>query len=352
VEREKYSILAVDGGGIRGVIPARVLEAVEERLGRPISSLFDLIAGTSTGGIIALGLTRPGAGAGTPAYTASDLLSLYRDHGREIFPDSILLKVRTLGGLADPHYPAEPLEELLQDRFGATKLSDALTEVVIPAYDLSGPSPFFFKRTYARDEAHSWDVDMWLVARATSAAPTYFDPARLPAFADEERDADHALVDGGVYANNPAASAYADALDLWGHEVEIQVVSIGTGLAPQQPGRGAIPVAYEDALSWGLARWAQPVLEVVFDGVAKAVEYQMIRLCRHAEGASPRYHRMQSSLPTAASALDDASERNVERLVADAETLLHEDAATFDAICEALEAVAADRDAAQAAARV
>src|SRR3954463_2533024 len=101
--RTKYSLLALDGGGIRGVIPARALQRIEERMGRPISELFDMVAGTSTGGILALGLTAPAPGGG-PRFAASDLLALYMEHGREIFPDSLYLRVRTLAGLADPRY--------------------------------------------------------------------------------------------------------------------------------------------------------------------------------------------------------------------------------------------------------
>jgi uncharacterized protein len=349
--RTKYSVLALDGGGIRGVIPARVLQALEDRLGRPVCELFDLVAGTSTGGILALGLTTPGDVPGRPAYQAFELLDLYLEHGDEIFPDSIVLKVRTLAGVADPRYPAKPIEKLLAERFGNTMLSQALTEVTVPAYDLTAPAPFVFKRTYARDTDHSWDVEMASVARATSAAPTYFDPARLPAF---EHEGDHALVDGGVYANNPATCAYADALDLWGEDAEIHVVSVGTGRSPQTEGSGPIPVGYEEALDWGLARWARPILEVVFDGVAKAVEYQMTRLCRHADGSTPRYHRLESSLPTASPSLDDACRRNLDRLLADADTLLSEDAAgprKLDAICAALEDVATERDAERLAVR-
>jgi predicted acylesterase/phospholipase RssA len=342
--RRKYSLLALDGGGIRGVIPARALQEIEQRLHRPIAELFDLIAGTSTGGILALGLTRPGDD-GAPAFAASDLLGLYLDHGRDIFPSSLTLKVRTLAGLADPRYPARPIEELLAERFGESKLSEALTEVVVPTYDLSGPAPFFFKRKYAREPKRTWDVPMAVAARATSAAPTYFDPARLPAL---EHEGDHALVDGGVFANNPAAAAYADALDLWGDDVEIQVISIGTGLPTQEAGRGTIPVAADAAEGWGLARWARPLIDVVFDGVSKAVEYQMIRLCRHGEEeGSPRYHRLQSDLPTADHALDDASQENLERLQADAETMLAHEHEKLQAICAALADVATDRDAAR-----
>ena len=326
-----YNVLALDGGGIRGVIPARVLQEIEKRVGRPVASVFDLVAGTSTGGILALGLTKPDS-AGQPAFTASDMLSLYLDDGAKIFPHSIWREARTLWGLADVRYSAHPLEKLLHDRFGDTRLSEALTEVVIPTYDLSAPAPFFFKREYARSVEHTWDVPLATVARATSAAPTYFDPARLPAL---ENEGDHALVDGGTFANNPAIAGYVDALRLCDRDAEIRVVSIGTGEPPQMPGHGPIPVGADSADGWGVVRWARPILEVVLDGAAKAVEYQMNQLARSA--ARPiDYHRLQSSLPTASHALDDASQRNRGALLADANTLIASHSEEIDAICAAL----------------
>jgi predicted acylesterase/phospholipase RssA len=339
--RKRYSVLAVDGGGIRGIVPARVLQAIEARMQQPVSALFDLVAGTSTGGLVALGLTKPASDdPAAPAYTAADLVNLYLDHGGEIFHSSLAHRIATAGGVFGVRYPAGPIEAVLADRFGDTMLSQALTEVVVPSYDLSGPAPFFFKRRYGRDDP-ALDVEMAVAARATSAAPTYFEPAAVAPFPGETRP--HALVDGGVFANNPAVSAYAEALDLWRDQVEIQVVSIGTGQPPQEFGRGRIPVPYAKARHWGLAHWARPVLEVVFDGVADASEWQLKRLCRHADGDSPRYHRLQSPLPTANHALDDASKDNLERLLADAETLLDAERATLEGICDALHETAADR---------
>jgi uncharacterized protein len=337
--RTKYSLLAIDGGGIRGVIPARVLVAIEERVGRPICELFDMVAGTSTGGILALGVSKPGPDGVAPAFTAEQLLGLYVDHGREIFPDSFWRKAGTLFGAFDPHYPAGPLEALVHGQFGETKLSEALTEVVIPTYDVTNPGPFFFKRSYTHDDS-AWDVKMWEVARATSAAPTYFEPAHIAAFKDE---GDHALVDGGVFANNPAVAAYADATKHgWAEHAQIYVVSIGTGRPPvDQAHRGAIPVPYKKGRHWGFLRWVRPGLEVVFDGVAKAAEYEMAKLCVHDDALN--YWRLQSDLPTAGHGLDDASAENIDRLQADAKTLIDSRHKDVDEICTMLEAVAADR---------
>ena len=235
---ECYRVIALDGGGIRGLIPAQVLKEIETQVDRPISKIFDLIAGTSTGGILALCLTKPDE-HGNPRFTASDMCDLYLNEGATIFPHSIFQEVRTLHGLADARYPAGPIERILAERFGETMLSQALAEVVIPSYDLSAPAPYFFKREYAVSETEDWDVRMALVARATSAAPTYFDPAVLPS---SEGRGDHALVDGGTFANNPALSGYVDALRLKKEIPRVVVVSIGTGLPPQTPGSGPIPI--------------------------------------------------------------------------------------------------------------
>jgi predicted acylesterase/phospholipase RssA len=327
-----YRVLGLDGGGIRGLIPAHVLKEIETHMGRPISEMFDLVAGTSTGGILALGLTKPDEN-GKPQFTASDMCDLYLNEGTTIFPHSIFQEVKTLHGLADARYPAGPIERILAERFGDAMLSQALTEVVIPSYDLSAPGPYFFKREYAASETEDWDVRMALVARATSAAPTYFDPAVLPS---AEEGGDHALVDGGTFANNPTLSGYVDALRLKKEIPRVVVVSIGTGLPPQTPGSGPIPIEADKVADFGLLKWARPILEVVLDGVPKAVEYQMSAI----QAVNPDalgYYRLQSDLPTASHALDDASPENCAKLVADANTMSRDNADTLERIYAELE---------------
>ncbi len=322
-----YRVLALDGGGIRGLIGAEVLREVEATMGRPISALFDLVAGTSTGGILALGLTVPGD-AGGPRHTAADMCELYLNSGRTIFGDSLRREAATLHGLLDAKYSAAPLERVLAAHFGTTMLSEALTEVVVPSYDLTAPGPFFFKREYAAAVDEDWDVPMTLVARATSAAPTLFDPAVVPG---AEVGGDHALVDGGTFANDPALAGYVDALRLRRHHSRVCVVSIGTGLPPQAPGSGPIPLSAAAAARLGLLRWARPILEVVLDGVPKAVEYQL-RALQAARPDELAYFRLQSELPTASHALDDASAENCRRLVADARSLVAANRETLEQI--------------------
>jgi predicted acylesterase/phospholipase RssA len=324
-----YRVLALDGGGIRGLIPATVLDEIETKTGRRIAELFDLVAGTSTGGILALGLTKPDpADRQRPQYGARDMCNLYLEDGQRIFPHSLIREFETGHGTIDAKYPADAIEAILEEKFGDTMLSGALTEVVIPSYDVTGPAPYFFKREYAKSDTSDWDVPMRDVARATSAAPTYFDPA---VFEAADGSGTHALVDGGTFANNPTLSGYVDALRLGRDRGRIVVVSIGTGRPRQTPGSGPIPIEPDHVKDFGLLRWARPLLEVVLDGVPKAVEYQMNAIAT-ASPSGLAYYRLQSDLPTASHAMDDASPDNTQRLVADAKTLIAQEAAKLEEI--------------------
>jgi uncharacterized protein len=301
-------ILSIDGGGIRGIVPGVVLCELERRAGRPVSELFDLVAGTSTGGILACALTVPGPD-GRPLWGAEEVLGLYDEEGPQIFSRSLSKRVTSAWGLLDEKYDDEALNDALQRYLGDAHLSHGLCELLLTAYDLEGREPYFFK---------SWrterDHRMWEAARATSAAPTYFEPLRLDRMS---------LVDGGVFATNPAMCAYAEARRRFG-DAELFLVSLGTGELTRR-------IRHEDATGWGLAEWVRPVIDVVFDGVADTVDYQ----ARHLLGDD--YQRFQVRLDEGASdALDDASERNRERLRAKGREIVRDHSARLDRVVERL----------------
>ena len=203
-------VLAIDGGGIRGIVPTTVLVALEVRAGRPISELFDLVAGTSTGGIIACALAAPGPGG--PRLRAQDVLALYHAAGPQVFAP---------GATADAE-----LETALRAGLGETTLSQARTGLLVTAYDLEGERPWLF-RSWRAEPDHA----LWQVARATAAAPGHFSPLRLHGAAGEPL----ALVDGGEAALDPTELALAEA-----RERARVVVSLGTGAtdpAAPAPGR-------------------------------------------------------------------------------------------------------------------
>ncbi|MEA2316743.1 MAG: hypothetical protein QOD44_932 [Solirubrobacteraceae bacterium] len=313
-------ILAIDGGGIRGLIPAVVLADLEARTGRRVADLFDLIAGTSTGGILACALTRPANTGGGPAFTAADLIGLYESEGPEIFHRSLLVPVGEAESRAgDERYDDAGLVAALRRFLGAATLSQTLTDVYVTAYEIEHRRTFAFRSSRARENpAH--DFTLVDVARATAAAPTYFAPARVRDVAGE---ATWALVDGGLYASNPALAAVAGAQAAGRGEVEL-VVSLGTGRPTRR-------VALEEAADWGRADWARPILDMVFDGVAGTVDAQLSRLL-----PDGRYVRLQTRLDDASDDLDDAGDRNMEALRRIGTRLVEERAGDLDRIAAAL----------------
>lgn len=296
-------ILSIDGGGIRGIIPALVLAEVEARTGRRVAELFDLVAGTSTGGILACALTRPDAAP------AAELVELYRTEGPRIFRRSLGQRVRSLDGLVEEKHDDTALEDALARYLGAGRLSDATSRVLVTAYDLQARRPHFFKSWRA-----DLDAPLQVVARATVAAPTYFEPLE---------DGPRSLIDGGVFATNPAMCAYAEAVRLEGSPPDF-VLSLGTGSQTR-------PILHADAAGWGLVEWVRPVIDVVFDGVSDTVEYQLAQLM-----PAGSVVRLQTELDRASDALDDASPGNLALLEEQAAALIAREGAAIDAACAAL----------------
>lgn len=221
----RFRILAIDGGGIRGIFPASVLAGLEHRYtgGRPIGAYFDLVAGTSTGGILALGL-----GAG---YSGRELAELYIERGGEVFPprrEGLRGRVAAVLGaawqFARYRYDRDALQRLLQDQLGDRLLGESTLRLAIPAFEGRHSEVFVFKTPHHPDYHLDRRERMVTVGLATAAAPTYF------------RALDHGgytLVDGGVWANNPVMLGVIEALTCFDVDRDqIDVLSIGCGDDP------------------------------------------------------------------------------------------------------------------------
>ena len=315
-------VLSIDGGGIRGIIPAMILTEIEKRTGKPIAELFDLIAGTSTGGILALGLTKPDPSGTKPQYTAEDGIKLYETEGSRIFSRSIWHKIHSVWSVEEEKYPSDGIESVLNEYFGDARLKDARTEVLITSYEIERRIPFFFRSTRARDpQKPGYDFPMWQVARATSAAPTYFEPIKIET---DDRSDYYALIDGGVFANNPAMCAFAEAKIMYRDADEFLIVSLGTGELTR-------PLPYDEAKGWGLRQWAQPIIGVIFDGVSDTVDYQLEQLL-----PATRYFRFQTRLNEGNDDLDDASRTNIRALKLQAEDIIRKKSQDLDNLCRQL----------------
>jgi len=305
-------VLAIDGGGIRGLIPALVLTELERRTGRRSFEMFDLIAGTSTGGILACALSAP------DPLPASDLVELYTGEGPKIFDRSLFQRIRSADGLLDEKYDDAALDRALERFLEHKRLAETRPDLIVPSYDTALPGPYFFKTTKAKETPEADDFPLSIVARATSAAPTYFEALEA---------GDKALVDGGVFATNPAMCALAEVLNQENvRPRDVILLSLGCGQRTEKH-------SFDQIKDWGLVGWARPILDVVFDGVSDAVDYQLQRVLD-----PERYLRLQVELTLASDHLDDASEDNLAKLQAQAEELIASRSADLDALIAKLQA--------------
>jgi predicted acylesterase/phospholipase RssA len=310
-------ILSIDGGGIRGIIPAKVLAHIEDLTKQPIANLFDVIAGTSTGGILALGLTCPGTD-GAPKHPATDLVDLYINRGAAIFTKTFFTEEEKY---VLPKYKETALEKALAEYLADARLKDAVTRVTVTAYETERRRPFFFRSVRAAADPDHYDYLMRDVARATSAAPTYFPPHKVSTNPAPDY---YSLVDGGVFANNPGMCAYVDALAEVGARKDVFMVSLGTGSLTR-------PLQYDAIKRWGELQWIQPIIDVLMDGVSNATDYQLEQILGKAN-----YYRLQTSLDIAKDEMDDTSGENLRDLVLQAEELITKSGDTIASLCERL----------------
>ena len=269
-----YRILSFDGGGLRGVVSAVLLERLQQAHPGFLDDIA-LMAGTSTGGLIALGLRR--------GLTPAALREMYLQHGRRIFDAGLWRRVRSLGTVAGARYPASGREQVLRELLGVdTRLDQLAGAVLITAFDLDPPAADPAQANWKPKLFHNLPGDdsdgarlAWQVGMATSAAPTYF-----PSF--------DGYVDGGVYANNPAMCALAQTQDPrsggpvpWG---DIRLLSLGTGIV-----RTVVP---GQTVDWGYLQWAPRLVALLSDGVSGIADYQ----CRMMLGDA-QYQRYAPFLP-------------------------------------------------------
>lgn len=346
----KYKILSIDGGGIRGIIPAMILAEIERRTNKPICKLFDMVAGTSTGGILALGLTkRDPENPEKPHYKAKDLINLYREEGKRIFHQSWLDRQDNVGELFfKPKYASNGREAVLEEYLGKeTSIQEALTEVFITSYETELRMPVYFTSNKEAEKTIGLDfhrvcrgITMLEAAMATSAAPTYFEPVAVPT--DNKSNGFYSLIDGGVFANNPTSLAIMEAIIASKKKArslkqpdkkldldEILVLSIGTGsLTREYP--------FDQVKHWGLAQWMQPIINIVLDGQSEAVGSQLDQLLPDADGDPKQYYRFQPRLTQGNDDIDDPTPENIEKLEERAKLVIDARTDELDELCKLL----------------
>lgn len=270
----KFQILSLDGGGIKGLFSAFLLHKLEEDHGVSIASRFDMIVGTSTGGIIALAL-----GLGK---TPEEIVRLYSNLGGRVFPGPSWW--RWLRGWIAMRYPATPLEAELKECFQDRLLGHSRKMLVIPSYDLGHREVRVFKTAHDERLKRDHRVPAWQVAMATSAAPTFF-----PAHREIE---ERRLVDGGVWANNPVMVGIVEAVSMLKIPLDaIRVLSIGTTAEMKH---------HADRLDrGGRLQWAAPVADVIMDAQSNGATGQASLLL-----GKERFMRINPAVPKNLFALD------------------------------------------------
>lgn len=303
-----YSMLSVDGGGIRGIIPARILQEIEMRSGKPISQLFHYAAGTSTGGIIVLGSSV--YEKGIPKFTAKEMVDLYFDYGKCIFQKDSL-------GLLFAKYDRKNLDKVLEEYFGDMMLSEAAYPVSVVTYSLDKSSPKIWSSLEARlDEKN--DALIKNVAGATSAAPTYFSPK---IFKDAAGNLHHE-VDGGIFLNNPQVLGLLQLLK-YDNSItanDILMLSIGTGSTEKADSSNKLSNS-------GLFGWLKggKLIDVIMDA---STNFQDLV----GEIIYPNQYRIQIDLPKHLGEMDNALTSNMNALLKAAEDYIEENSELIDRI--------------------
>ena len=309
-----FRLLSSEGGGVRGVIPAQFLIALERELqrlsGRPharIADFFDFFAGTSTGGVLTcLLLTPDPEHPDRPKYSARDVLKTYEDVGDIVFSSSLWRRLRSAGGFLNRKFDAGGLEAAFLRYFGETRVRELLKPCLITAYDILRGKPHFFMQHEARTRPGN-DFYVRDAARATSAAPTFFEVA----LCRNEQGKAYPLIDGGVFANNPALCAFSEAHDFW-ESLPVNrmlMLSLGTGSVP-------INLHYEAARAYGIVQWMGPLSDIMVSGVSDTVDHQLSKVFGAARCRN-QYLRMSPVLggePLPAPDIDDARPENLAAL--------------------------------------
>lgn len=311
-------MLSIDGGGIRGILPGVVMSQIEKKLQQKtdnptarLADYFDFFAGTSTGGILSLAYVTPNE-QGRPKLTADEAVDIYLKKGGDIFDISLGHKIRSGAGILDEKYDATAIEEALDSNFGEVSLSDLLKPCIITSYDIKNGKPHFFKQHKSNNSIRNFKVKD--VARATSAAPTYFETALVR----NELGTPFPLIDGGVFVNNPSLVAYSEVrtmsfpdIDHMPTAKDMMIVSVGTGSTSDS-------YDYEKAKDWGAVGWIKPIIEIMMTGNSQTVHYHLTQIFDTLSPSDKQdYHRLNPAILSADSAMDNASNDNLIKLKED-----------------------------------
>ncbi len=294
--KTKYSILTIDGGGLRAAATCQVLIALEERLQGRVADYFTMIGGTSTGGLLTALLTHP------KKYTAKDCSELYLEYASTIFNPSLWRTIQSV--FFGAKYSADGLEKCLYKYLGSTRLSELTNLCIIPAYDIINRKTKFFVQDDYKKYGNSGDFYIKDVCRATSAAETYFSPARIRSINGEN----YTLIDGGNSCNNVTLCALTEIMDRPDKPKleDIFILSLGTG---------SVEKPYYNSWKYGMLNWIKPALDIMMSASSEIVDFHLQQLYESVNRPD-LYERIQlNSLKNVSPEMDDSKPSNMIELV-------------------------------------
>ncbi|KAK0575702.1 hypothetical protein LWI29_005440 [Acer saccharum] len=337
------TVLSIDGGGIRGIIPATILAFLESELQKldgeeaRLADYFDVISGTSTGGLVTAMLTTPND-QNRPLFAAKDIKDFYLQNCPQIFPQDNTTTYfpfsKMFKSLAGPKYDGKYLHSLVKEKLGSVRLHQTLTNVVIPTFDIKKLQPIIFS-TYDVKKNPSIDALLSDISIATSAAPTY-----LPAYNFETEDISTGkvrtfdLIDGGVAANNPTLVAISEvtkeitrgSADFFPIKPtdygRFLVISLGTGSPKTEEKYDALKSGKWGLLGWLTSEGSNPLIDVFMQSSSDMIDFHVSTVFQ-ALHSEENYLRIQDdTLSGNESSVDIATKENLDSLVRVGEKLL------------------------------
>lgn len=314
----KTRILSIDGGGVRGLIPAIILANLEQRLQdlthnpeTRLADYFDLFVGTSTGAMIVACLLVKDQ-HNRPRYSAAEVVKIYQNNIAIVFKKPNLLQnIKSFSGLIDVKYTTQGLSEILHKYFSKDELKDLLKPCLIPSYRLDTGDNYYFKQESAlKNPAHNYHIVD--VLTAACAAPTYFPPAQISTV---DKQHSGCFIDGGVFVINPALSAYAQYRKNCPeqHSKNSVLLSLGTG-------RQKLDISCKDIQHWSVMEWSEIGSNIVRTATPDAVDEQLGKVYNHHSNYLRLNIDFEKDRPCS---LDDSSANYLAELTQLAEKIIH-----------------------------
>lgn len=309
-------VLAIDGGGIRGLVPTAILDYLEKKIQEirkdpciRIGSLMDLVGGTSTGSIVGSLMLLPCEKQPTkPKYSMAEISQMYIHMGPDVFKKTVWHNIKTLWGLTGPIFPASNIEPYLLQMLDHYKMKDLVKPCLFNAYDIDKRRINVFTNKDSREKYSEYYIKD--IVRGSTSIPAYFPPAYFNQGIDI-----NTLIDGGVFANNPSMISYIEATKILFSKKKVLpkdvfVISLGTGASMRKQ------YPYVKSRKWGMANWVLPIIDVLLSGSSELVDYEMQKLYE-AYGEPENYIRINPPLSYSTAPATNASKENITNLLKD-----------------------------------